>query len=118
MTNDEVLCRVGKNRELLLNIKRRKLEYFGHVMRNPEKYKILHLAMQGKIYGKRGPGRRRISWLRNLRDWFGLSSLVLFRRAVNKKDVDSSDDSQRPDRAWHVKKKNMDSDNIGPQATS
>ena len=57
MTNDEVLGRVGKNRELLLNIKKRKLEYFGHVMRNPEKYKILHLTMQWNIYGKREPGR-------------------------------------------------------------
>ena len=32
VTNDEVLRRVGKNREPLLNIKRRKLEYFGHVI--------------------------------------------------------------------------------------
>ena len=87
VTNDEVLRRVGKNRVLLLNIKKRKLEYFGHVMRNPEKYQILQLAMQGKIYGNRGPGSRCISWLRNLREWFGLSSLELFRRAVNKASI-------------------------------
>ena len=110
--NDKVLRRVGKNRELLLIIKKRKLEHFGHVMRHPEKYKILHLAMQGKIYGKRGPGRRRISWLRNLRDWFGLSSLELFRRVVNKASI-AMMIANCLERVWHVKKKNRKSKNFG-----
>ena len=84
ITNVEVMQRMRKEKEILATVKQRKLEYFGHVMRNEQKYRILQLTMQGKIFGKRGPGRRRISWLKNLRQWFGMTSSELFRRAVNK----------------------------------
>lgn len=53
-------------------------------MRHPKIYNILDLIIQGKIQGKRGSGRRRISWLKNLRQWFGESTTSLFRAAVNK----------------------------------
>ena len=82
-TNDEVLRRLKKNTELINTIKIRKLSYFGHIIRNP-KYQFLQLVIQGKIAGHRGPGRRRTSWLKNLRAWFGKTSLELFRAAVNK----------------------------------
>ena len=83
VTNDEVLRRIKKNTELINTIKIRKLSYFGHIMCNP-KYQFLQLVIQGKIAGHRGPGRRRTSWLKNLRQWFGKTSLELFRAAVNK----------------------------------
>lgn len=86
VTNTEVLRRMGKDTEILNAIKRRKLEYFGHVMRN-DKYHLLHLVIQGKIDGNRGPGRRKISWLKNLRQWFGLSTTSLFRKAVDKVQI-------------------------------
>ncbi|CAG9836622.1 unnamed protein product, partial [Diabrotica balteata] len=60
-----------------------KLEYLGHIMRG-EKYELLRNIMQGKIKGRRSVGRRKISWLRNLREWFGCSSIELFRRVTNK----------------------------------
>ncbi|KMQ95932.1 endonuclease-reverse transcriptase [Lasius niger] len=84
MTNAEVLQRIGQEKEILNTIKQRKLEYFGHVMRNKERYRILQLVIEGRIFEKKSPGRRVISWLGNLRQWFGLSSNELFRRAVNK----------------------------------
>lgn len=65
-------------------IKKRKLEYLGHVMRNKDRYSLLQTIIQGKILGRRGPGRRRISWLRNLRTWFGKTSAELFRACTNK----------------------------------
>uniref|UniRef100_A0A8D8WNS4 Craniofacial development protein 2 n=2 Tax=Cacopsylla melanoneura TaxID=428564 RepID=A0A8D8WNS4_9HEMI len=83
VTNVEVLRRMGKQVEILEEVKKRKLTYLGHIMRGP-KYKILHLIIQGKIVGKRSVGRRRISWLRNLRDWFSCSSQDLFKAAINK----------------------------------
>jgi hypothetical protein len=83
VTNEEVLRRIGKEREVGISIKKRKLEYLGHVMRH-NKYRVLQLIVQGKIDSRRGPGRRRHSWLQNLRQWFGLSSAELFRSAVNK----------------------------------
>jgi hypothetical protein len=84
--NEVVLRRMKKGLELLDNIKTRKLQYFGHIMRG-EKYRLLQLIIQGKIKGRRGPGRRRISWLRNLRQWYGRSTTSLFRAAVNKVEI-------------------------------
>jgi len=40
--------------------------------------------MQGKIEGKRSVGRRRNSWLKNFREWFGCNNNELFRAAVSK----------------------------------
>ena len=84
ITNEEVLRRMNCQPVLMHTIKQRKLEYLGHIMRNPVKYRMLQLFLQGKVEGKRGPGRRRISWLANLRKWFGVTSTDLFRAAANK----------------------------------
>lgn len=83
VSNDTVLQRINGQLQYLQYVKRRKLEYFGHIMRN-EKYHLLQLILQGKIEGRRSAGRRRLSWLRNLRTWTGMSSAALFRAAVNK----------------------------------
>jgi hypothetical protein len=63
-----VLEGIGKQKELLTTIKARKLEYIGHIIRNNQRYNILQLILQGKIEGIISVGRRRISWLENLRD--------------------------------------------------
>ena len=82
--NTEVLARMNKQLKVILTIKRRKLEYFGHIMKHHKKYELLHLIMEGKMNSRRGPGRRRTSCLKNLRQWYGKSSVELFRAAVNK----------------------------------
>ena len=71
ITNLEVLERMCKDQELLTTIKRRKAAYFGHIFRN-NKYSFLQLIVEGKIEGRRGIGRKRFSWLRNLRQWFNI----------------------------------------------
>lgn len=73
-TNEEVLRKVGKGRELFNTIKKRKTAYLGHIMRN-EKYRLLQLIIQGKIEGKRGIGRKKMSWLRNIRQWTGICDI-------------------------------------------
>jgi len=80
VTNVQVLRRTEKSLEILHEGKKRKLQYIGHVMRG-QRYEILQLIIQGS--GKRSVGRRRISWLRNLREWFGITS-NLFKAAVSK----------------------------------
>lgn len=53
------ISRVGKISNITVltcmnkTIKRRKLEYFGHIMRHPEKYNLLHLIVEVKILGRR-----------------------------------------------------------------
>uniref|UniRef100_A0A8D9EQ38 Craniofacial development protein 2 n=1 Tax=Cacopsylla melanoneura TaxID=428564 RepID=A0A8D9EQ38_9HEMI len=61
VTNVTVLQRMKKTKELLNTVKCRKLQYLGHIMRNPARYELLQLILQGKIDSKREPGRRRIS---------------------------------------------------------
>lgn len=83
VTNIKVLERMKKELEIIHTIKRRKLEYLGHVTRG-ERYGLLQLIIQGKILGRRNIGRRRISWLCNLREWNNTSSKELFRAAASK----------------------------------
>ena len=80
VTNIEVLTRMNKERELLITLKKRKLQY---VLRG-EKYEILRLILEGNIVGKRSIGRRQNSWLKDLRRWCGCSSADLFRKATSK----------------------------------
>ena len=83
ITNVEVMRRMHKEREVILTIKKRKLQYLGHITRG-RKYQLLQTIMQGKIAGKRSVGRRRNSWLKNLREWYNCSNNQLFRSAVSK----------------------------------
>ena len=86
---------MNKETEILNTVKIRKISYLGHIMRHPEKYELPILILQGKIAGKRGVGRRRISWLKNLRQWFNINTAGLFHVAVNKGHV-GQHDCQRP----------------------
>lgn len=83
VTNNEVMRRINKEMEIIETIKTRKLQYLGHITRGT-KYARLQLIMQGKILGKRSIGRRKKSWLRNLREWYGCTSIDLFRAAASK----------------------------------
>lgn len=84
VSNERVLQRVGKSRDLLLTIKKRKVAYLGHVLRH-EKYDLLQLIMMGKIAGRRRVGRRKKSWLRNIREWTKIANVEdLFRLAQDR----------------------------------
>ena len=80
-SNEEVLEMAGVQRELLHIVKNRKISYLGHILRG-DRYSIPKLILQGKIEGRRGPGRKQHSWLRNIRDWCGIrDAATIFRRA-------------------------------------
>ena len=86
ITNETVLNRMRKQLEVLSTVKERKLRYLGHIMRGP-KYEILRLIIEGKIVGRRSVGRRQNSWLKDLRRWFGCSSIELFRSAGSRIEI-------------------------------
>lgn len=85
VTNAEVINRMGRERELLQLVKRRKAAYLGHIFRNT-KYQFLKLIMEGKIEGRRGIGRKKYSWLKNIRDWTNLDAHALFRAAQDRNE--------------------------------
>lgn len=60
------------------------VEHLGHIMRSENIYQLLQNILQGKVLGKRGAGRRRISWLKILRTWYTVTTTGLIRAAENK----------------------------------
>lgn len=81
--NETVLQRMNTERELLHIVQRRKMEYLGHVMRG-EKYELFKLILNGNIEGRRSAGRRKLSWMADLRRWFGKSTQEILGAAVSK----------------------------------
>ncbi len=75
MTNEEVLRRLHKDRELLATVELRKLEKLGIGSCRPS---------QGKVEGKRRLEGKNLSWLRNIRTWTGLTVEELFRIAKDR----------------------------------
>ncbi|CAG9826751.1 unnamed protein product [Diabrotica balteata] len=74
ITNIDVLKRINQEIQLFETIKKRKTAYLGHIMRN-EIYQFLQLIIEGKTEGKRGMGRKKMSWLRNIRQWTGINDI-------------------------------------------
>ena len=56
VSNEEVLRRVGEERSLLDTIRRRQKTWLGHTIRHGD---LLVIVMEGRIEGKRPPGRKR-----------------------------------------------------------
>ena len=64
-SNEEVLEMTVSKRSLIVTIKKRKLQYFGHSIRQNG---IQRLLLEGKIEGKREHGRLRMMWVDNIKD--------------------------------------------------
>ena len=72
MTNEEVPVKIqqaiGPHEDLLTIVKRRKLQWYGHVCRSSGLAKTI---LQGTVKGRR-KGRQRKRWEDNIRKWTGL----------------------------------------------
>ena len=66
---NEVLYKMTTKR-LLNTIKKRKCQYFGHIIRGNG---VQRLLMEGRIYGRRGRGRPRTMWTDNIKEWTKIS---------------------------------------------
>jgi len=62
VTNLEVLRRIGKDKEVVKAVNARKLRYYEYFLRG-QKYKILQLILNGKMYRNRSKGRPRTNWI-------------------------------------------------------
>ena len=73
LTNEEVRAKIqraiGPYEDLLTIVKRRKLQWYGHVFRSSGLAKTI---LQGKVKGGRRQGRQRKRWEGNIREWTGL----------------------------------------------
>uniref|UniRef100_A0A8D9B2G0 Uncharacterized protein n=1 Tax=Cacopsylla melanoneura TaxID=428564 RepID=A0A8D9B2G0_9HEMI len=86
VTNVEVLRKMSKQTELFQIISKT-LEYYGHMNRHPDKYHLFQLVLKGQIEGRRGRGRRRLSWEADLRRWYNINTIELRDSTTNKDSI-------------------------------
>ena len=104
VTNEEVRAKIqqaiGPHEDLLIIVKRRKLQQYGHVSHSSGLAKTF---LQGTVKGGRRQGRQRKRWEDNIREWTGLE-FGRSQRAVENREkwrklvVKSSVVPQRPSR--------------------
>ena len=75
VTNKEVCAKIqqaiGPHEDLLTIVKRRKLQWYGHVSHSSG---LAKTVCQGTVKGGRRQGRQRKKWENNIRVWTGRSS--------------------------------------------
>ena len=73
VTNEKVRAKIqqaiGPHEDLLTIVKRRKLQWRGHVSRSSS---LAKTVLQGTVQGGRRQGRQRKRWDDNVREWTGL----------------------------------------------
>ena len=104
-TNEEVHAKIQQSirphEDLLTIVKRRKLQWYGHVSRSSGLAKTI---LQGTVKGGRRQGRQRKRWEDNIREWAGLEFTKSLRAVEIRKEkkrklvVKSSVVLQRPSR--------------------
>jgi hypothetical protein len=83
-TNEWVLETAGVERNLLESIKRRKMSYFGHIMRKQGEC-LEKEIMQGTVPGARARGKPRKRWMDNVGEWLELSTERLLRETEDRR---------------------------------
>ena len=86
VTNEEFCAKIqqaiGPHEDLLTIVKRRKLQWYGHVSCSSSLVKAI---LQGTMKGGRRQGRQREKWEDNIREWTGLE-FGKSQRAVEKRE--------------------------------
>ena len=104
VTNEEVRAKIqhaiGPHEDLLTIVKRRKLQWYGHVSHSSGPAKTI---LQGTVKGGRRQGRQRKRWEDNIREWKGLEFSKSQRAVENREKwrklvAKSSVVPQRPSR--------------------
>ena len=81
VTNEEILKRVNEKKKLLQEIKSRKMQYMGHILRSQCLQKQL---LEGKVEGRRKRGRPRNTWWADIRKWTGKGLYELAQTAKDR----------------------------------
>ena len=77
-TNESVLEELGLQRCFLNEIKRRRLKYVGHAVRNP-RTDLMSTVLQGKVQGKRNRGRPAMTYIDNIKKDSSLTKSQIVR---------------------------------------
>ena len=71
----------GTERKLIQAIRRRQLQFLGHVLRKQE---LDDVALTGKFEGKRARGNQRHTYISSLSQWMGKSERDILRAAEDR----------------------------------
>ena len=86
VTNEEVLAKsqqaIGQHKDLLTIVKRRKLQWYGHVSRSSG---LIKTVLQGTMKGGRRQGGQRRRWRDDVREWTGLE-FAKYQRVVENRE--------------------------------
>ena len=80
-TNEEVLTLADEQLYKIPTIKKRKITYFGHMIRRNNIHRLL---LEGPLEGKRSRGRPRTEWMTNITEWTGMRYEDLMRLAQDR----------------------------------
>ena len=85
VSNEEALERAKIKKRLYNIIQTKKLQYFGHIIR--QNGDTLHrTVLDGKVHGSRGRGRPRTKWTTNIIKWTGLEYHQAVRQAQHRQE--------------------------------
>jgi len=82
MSNQEVLEKARTERFIIKLIRKRQLEFLGHIMRKGE---LENLSVTAKINGRHDRGRQRLTYIASLSKWTGINNLELLRNTRDRK---------------------------------
>ena len=82
---DDIVHQCGNQETVLLIVKRRKIQWCGHVTRKYKSLSLANITMHGRVPGERGRGRPRKTWLSNIQEWTNLSMTEATRTAADRK---------------------------------
>ena len=90
VTNEEIRATIqqatGPHEDLLTIVKRRKLQWYGHVSRSSGMAKTIS---QGTVKGRRRKGRQSKRWEDNIREWTGLEFGKSQKAVENRKNEEN-----------------------------
>ena len=91
VTNEEVRANIqqaiGPHEDLLTIVKRRRLQWYGHVSLSSDLAKTI---LQGAVNRGRRQGRQRKRWEDNMREWTGLEFGKSQRAVENREKLDKT----------------------------
>ena len=94
---NQILHKMKTKRSLLNTIKKRKCQYFGHIIRGN---RVQRLLMEGRINGRRGRGRPKTMWTDNIKEWTKISYND-YQSGTRSRTMEIHD-SRPVDYRWHI----------------
>ena len=83
VSNESILDTLNEKPKLMKMIKERKCKYFGHMLRG-EGHKYQRLLLEGQVSSKRGRGRPRNTWFKDIGRWIRMNFVTAASIAQNR----------------------------------